>query len=95
MNVNVVLEQFRNAEYHYPKFIWHDIGSVKFKSKLTRELVKMTAQEFKALLLSNLFLPKTVSKQRTDTIVEEGDAAEAPPQVLWGNEKMKLENNGI
>jgi hypothetical protein len=29
------------------------------------------------------------------SIFEEGDAAEAPPQVLWGNEKMKLENNGI
>jgi hypothetical protein len=47
------------------------------------------------LLLSNLFLPKTASKQKADNIVEEGNAAEAPPQVLWGNEKMKLKNNGI
>ncbi len=95
MNVNVVLDQFRKAEYQYPDVIRHDIRSVKLKPKLTRELVKMTTQEFKGLLLSKLFLPKTVSKQRADTIVEEGDAAEAPPQVLWGNEKMKLENNGI
>jgi hypothetical protein len=73
MNVNVVLEQFRKAEYHYPDVIWHDIRSVKLKPKLTRELVNMTAQEFKGLLLSNLFLPKTVSKQRADTIIEEND----------------------
>ncbi len=73
MNVNTVLEQFRKAEYHYPDVIWHDIRSVKLKPKLTRELVNMTAQEFKALLLSNLLLPKTVSKHRADTIVEEND----------------------
>ncbi|PVX27051.1 MAG: hypothetical protein CW716_04280 [Candidatus Bathyarchaeum sp.] len=73
MNVNTVLEQFRKAEYHYPDVIWHDIRSVKLKPKLTQELVNMTAQEFKGLLLSNLFLPKTVSKQRAETIVEEND----------------------
>jgi hypothetical protein len=73
MNVNTVLEQFRKAEYHYPDVIWHDIRSVKLKPKLTMELVNMTAQEFKALLLSNLFLPKTVSEQQANIIVEEND----------------------
>ena len=73
MNVNVVLEQFRKAEYHYPDVIWHDLRSVKLKPKLTMELVDMTAQEFKSLLLSNLFLPKTVSEQQADIIVEEND----------------------
>jgi hypothetical protein len=29
------------------------------------------------------------------TLNGESEFAEAPPQVLWGNEKMKLENNGI
>jgi hypothetical protein len=73
MNVNTVLEQFRKAEYHYPDVIWHDIRSVKLKPKLTQGLVNMTAHEFKGLLLSNLFLPKTVSKQRADMMVEEND----------------------
>jgi hypothetical protein len=73
MNVNMVLEQFRKAEYHYPDVIWHDIRSFKLKPKLTMELVDMTAQEFKTLLLSNLFLPKTVSHQQADIIVEEND----------------------
>jgi hypothetical protein len=73
MNVNMVLEQFRKAEYHYPDVIWHDIRSFKLKPKLTMELVDMTAQEFKTLLLSNLFLPKTVSQQQADIIVEEND----------------------
>ena len=70
MNVNTVLEQFRKAEYHYPDVIWHDLRSVKLKPKLTMELVDMTAQEFKSLLLSNLFLPKTVSILQADNIVE-------------------------
>ena len=70
MNVSTVLEQFRKAEYHYPDVIWHDLRSVKLKPKLTMELVDMTAQEFKSLLLSNLFLPKTVSILQVDNIVE-------------------------
>ena len=73
MNVNTVLEQFRKAEYHYPDVIWHDIRSFKLKKKLTMELVDITAQEFKTLLLGNLFLPKTVSQQQADIIVEEND----------------------
>jgi hypothetical protein len=73
MNVNTVLEQFRKAEYHYPDVIWHDLRSFKLKPKLTMELVNMTPEEFKALLLSNLFLPKTVSQQQADIIVEEND----------------------
>ena len=73
MNVSTVLEQFRKAEYHYPDVIWHDIRSTKLKPKLTMELVDMTAQEFKTLLLSNLFLPKTVSQQQADIIVEQND----------------------
>ena len=73
MNVNSVLEQFRKAEYHYPDVIWHDIRSVKLKPKLTAELANMTADEFKALLLSNLFLPKTVSRYRAEAIVKEND----------------------
>ena len=73
MNVNTVLEQFRKAEYHYPDVIWHDIRSVKLKPKLTRDLTNITTQEFEGLLLSNLFLPKTVSRQRADTIVEGND----------------------
>ena len=73
MNVNEVLEQFRIAEYHYPDVIWHDIRSVKLKPKLTVELTNITADEFKALLLSNLFLPKSVSKQTADRIVTGND----------------------
>ena len=73
MNVNEVLEQFRIAEYHYPDVIWHDIRSAKLKPKLTVELTNITADEFKALLLSNLFLPKSVSKQTADRIVTGND----------------------
>jgi hypothetical protein len=73
MNVNAVLEQFRKAEYHYPDVIWHDNRSVKLKPKLTAELANMTAEEFKSLLLSNLFLPKTVSRYRAEVIVKEND----------------------
>ena len=58
MNVNKVLERFRKAEYPYPDVIWHDIRSIKLKQKLTAELVNITAEEFKALLVSNLFLPE-------------------------------------
>ncbi|MCJ7721446.1 hypothetical protein MUO98_03435 [Candidatus Bathyarchaeota archaeon] len=73
MNVNEVLERFRIAEYHYPDVIWHDIRSAKLKPKLTVELTNITADEFKALLLSNLFLPKSVSKQTADRIVTGND----------------------
>ncbi|MCW4016625.1 MAG: hypothetical protein NWF06_09675 [Candidatus Bathyarchaeota archaeon] len=69
MNVNEVLERFRKAEYHYPDVIWHDIRSTKLKPKLTAELVNITGEKFKALLLSNLFLPKSVSQQTADVIV--------------------------
>ena len=58
---------------HYPDVIWFDIRSVKLKPKLTIELVNITAEEFKALLLSNLFLSKSVSEQRADIIVTEND----------------------
>jgi hypothetical protein len=71
MNVNEVLERFRMAEYHYPDVIWHDIRSTKLKPKLTAELVNLTADEFKALLLSNLFLPKSVAKQTANTMWQE------------------------
>jgi hypothetical protein len=73
MNVNEVLERFRRAEYHYPDVIWHDIRSAKLKPKLTAELTSITADEFKTLLLSNLFLPKSVSKQAADKIVTGND----------------------
>jgi len=73
MNVNEVLERFRMAEYHYPDVIWHDIRSVKLKPKLIRELVSVTPDEFKTLLLSNLFLPKSISKQTAETIVVAND----------------------
>lgn len=73
MNVNEVLERFRMAEYHYPDVIWHDIRSAKLKPKLIAELTNITADEFKALLLSNLFLPKSISKQTADIIVVGND----------------------
>ena len=73
MNVNEVLERFRKAEYHYPDVVWHDIRSVKLKPKLTTELVDMTADELKSLLLSNLFLPKSVSQQTAGIIVAGND----------------------
>jgi hypothetical protein len=73
MNVNEVLERFRMAEYHYPDVIWHDIRSAKLKPKLTAELANITADEFKAILLSNLFLPKSISKQAANTITTEND----------------------
>jgi hypothetical protein len=82
LNVNSVLEQFRKVEYHYPDFIWHDLRSVKLKPKLTAELVHMTAEEFQALLLSNLFLPKTVSRRMADTIVEGNDFKEVKLKLL-------------
>jgi hypothetical protein len=73
LNVNEVLERFRKAEYHYPDVVWHDIRSVKLKPKLTAELVAMTANEFKELLLSNLFLPKSISQQTAGIIVAGND----------------------
>ncbi|MDG6222880.1 MAG: hypothetical protein QCH99_06425 [Candidatus Bathyarchaeota archaeon] len=73
MNVNEVLERFRMAEYHYPDVIWHDLRSAKLKPKLTTELVNLTPDEFKKLLLSKLFLPKSVSKQLAETIVVAND----------------------
>ena len=73
MNVNEVLERFRKAEYHYPDVIWHDIRSTKLKPKLTAELANLTAEQFKALLLSNLFLPKSISKETAETIVSKND----------------------
>ena len=73
MNVNEVLERFRMTEYHYPDVIWHDIRSVKLKPKLTSELANLTAEQFKELLLSKLFLPKSVTKETAETIVSEND----------------------
>ena len=73
MNVSEVLERFRMAEYHYPDVIWHDIRSVKLKPKLTTELANLTAEQFKELLLSKLFLPKSISKETAKTIVSEND----------------------
>jgi hypothetical protein len=73
MNVNEVLERFRMTEYHYPDVIWHDIRSTKLKPKLTAELANLTAEQFKALLLSNLFLPKSISKETAQTIVSGND----------------------
>jgi len=82
MNVNEVLERFRKAEYHYPDVIWHHIRSIKLKPKLTAELVNMTADEFKALLVSNLFLPKSVSPQTADVIIVANDFNELKLKLL-------------
>ena len=71
--MNEVLERFRMAEYHYPDVIWHDLRSAKLKPKLTFDLVDLTAAEFKTLLLSKLFLPKTVTKELAETIVVAND----------------------
>ena len=97
MNVNEVLERFRKAEYHYPDVIWHDIRSVKLKPKLTEELVSMTPQEFKMLLLSNLFLPKSVSEQNADVILQENDFNEVKLKLFdlflgVGDFKQRLQN---
>lgn len=73
MNVNEVLERFRMAEYHYPDVIWHDLRSAKLKPKLTTELVSITSDELKDLLLSNLFLPKSVSTQTAEKIITGND----------------------
>jgi len=61
------------AEYHYPDVIWHDLRSAKLKPKLTIELVSLTPDDFKKMLLSKLFLPKSVSKQLAETIVVAND----------------------
>jgi hypothetical protein len=82
MNVNEVLERFRKAEYHYPDVIWHDIRSIKLKPKLTAELVNITAEEFKALLVSNLFLPKSVSPQTAEVIIVANDFNELKLKLL-------------
>jgi hypothetical protein len=82
VNVNEVLKRFRQAEYHYPDIIWHDIRSLKLKPKLTAKLVNMTADEFKILLGSNLFLPKSVSPQRADVIITENDFNEVKLKML-------------
>ena len=76
MNINEVLERFKKTEYHYPDVIWHDIRSVKLKQKLTTDLVSMTCEEFKTLLLSNLFWLKSGSQQNVDIIVEGNDLNE-------------------
>ncbi len=73
LNVNEVLERFRMAEYHYPDVIWHDLRSAKLRPKLTTELVNITPDEFKKLLSSNLFLPKSVSNQTAEMIVGAND----------------------
>jgi hypothetical protein len=73
VNVSEVLERFRMAEYHYPDVIWHDIRSVKLKPKLTTELANLTAEQFKELLLSKLFLPKSITKETAETIITEND----------------------
>jgi len=73
MNVNEVLERFRMAEYHYPDVIWHDLRSAKLKPKITTELVSISPDELKKLLLSNLFLPKSVSTQTAEKIVVGND----------------------
>ena len=82
MNVNEVLERFRMAEYHYPDVIWHDIRSTKLKPKLTAELTNITTEEFKTLLLSNLFLPKSVSKQAAEMIVTGNNFNETKLKLL-------------
>lgn len=61
------------AEYHYPDVIWHDLRSAKLRPKLTTELVNITPDEFKKLLSSNLFLPKSVSNQTAEMIVGAND----------------------
>jgi len=81
LNVNEVLEEFRKTEYHYPDVIWHDIRSTKLKPKLTVELVEMTADEFKKMLLSTLFLPKSVTQQDAE-IVENNDFNELKLKLL-------------
>ena len=97
MNVNEVLERFRKAEYHYPDVIWHDIRSIKLKPKLTSQLVSMTADEFKSLLLSNLFLPNTVSDQVANVIVLGNDFNETKLKLFdlflgTGDFKQRLQN---
>ena len=58
------------SEYHYPDVIWHDIRSIKLKQKLTAELTNMTADEYKALLLSNLFLGVRAFKERLQNVLD-------------------------
>ena len=96
LKVNEVLERFRKAEYHYPDVIWHDIRLFKLKQKLTADLVNILPDDFKALLLSNLFLPKTISQQKANIIVEENDFNEVKLKLFdlflgVGDFKQRLE----
>jgi hypothetical protein len=73
MDLMKLLDQFRRLEYHYADVVWHDMRANKLKPLLTEKLADMTRDEFKNLLLSNLFMPARIPEQVVNDIITKND----------------------
>ncbi|MEM3788505.1 MAG: hypothetical protein QXN95_01375 [Candidatus Bathyarchaeia archaeon] len=81
MNLVELLEKFRSSEYHYPDVIWHEVRAKKLKEIISEKLVGMTRDEFKNLLLSNLFMKPRIPEQTINDIISQNDFVEVKRRI--------------
>jgi len=75
-----LIEKFRRTE-HYLDVIWQDIRRVLFKPKLER-LADMDENEFKKLMLSELFMRPRLGEAHIDKILSENDFREIKIRLM-------------
>lgn len=77
-----LLDEFRRKEYHYSDIIWHDMRAKKLKPLLTEALVHMEPEEFKRLLLSEVFMHARIPEKAANDIVSNKNFSEVKLRLL-------------
>ena len=82
LDIVKLLDQFRRQECHYPDIVWQDIRAKRLSPILTMRLTNMDRNEFKDLLLSNLFMRARIPEQTVEDIVSNNDFNEVKLKLL-------------
>ena len=82
MDMPELLKKFRSIEYHYTDVIWHDVRAKRLKEIVTEKLPDMTRDEFKNLLLGNLFMKPRIPEQTINDIINQNDFNEVKLKIL-------------
>ena len=82
LDIVKLLDQFRRQEYHYPDIVWQDIRAKRLSPILTMRLTNMDKNEFKDLLLSNLFMRARIPEKTVEDIISNNDFNEVKLKLL-------------
>jgi hypothetical protein len=81
MDIAELLKKFRSIEYHYADVIWHDVRAKRLKEIVTENLTDMTRDEFRNLLLGDLFMKPRIPEQTINDIIHQNDFNEVKLKI--------------